>query len=116
MTSTILGDSVKKKNEPVADAAWRKRLGLDYNQKLLPQNPDGSVSLPENNAAQIQTDTTAIKNRINDMLKFYPGFTTEKLKEVDPDRYKVMSKDQDYLNKLREMYKGKPVVVNEYQA
>lgn len=32
--------------DSVADAGWRKRLGLSYDSKFLPSNEDGSVRLP----------------------------------------------------------------------
>ena len=50
--------------DSVADAAWRKRLGLEYDSKFLPENEDGSVRLPENIEKEIPIDTTFIKNRI----------------------------------------------------
>mgnify|MGYP000817052865 FL=1 len=50
--------------DSVADAGWRKRLGLSYDSKFLPSNEDGSVRLPSYIEAEIPVDTTLLKDRI----------------------------------------------------
>lgn len=47
----------------VSDAAWRKRLGYNYNDSLLIPNGN-AVRLPVDIEREIPTDTTMLKNRI----------------------------------------------------
>lgn len=99
--------------DSVADAAWRKRLGLSYDDKFLIENKDGSYRLPKNIEREIPTDTTFIKRRIAD---------NEKLANQDNilgDDYKLVQGmiklDKETLNALRHTYKtGEPVVLNEF--
>ena len=100
--------------DKVADATWRKRLGLSYNEADLPSNVDGSVRLPKDRELEIPVDTNLLKNRIN---------ANQKLSKKYEDANKLKSKkvvdwaigeDEAALNALRKTYKtGQPVVVNE---
>lgn len=105
-------------NDSVSDAAWRKRLGLSYDNKFLLPNKDGSVRLPKNLEREIPTDTVMLKNRIaaNEKLAAkYPkhlsnGSTNEKREIVDW----ALLVDNMALDALRHTYKtGEPVVINE---
>lgn len=105
-------------NDSVSDAAWRKRLGLSYDNKFLLPNKDGSVRLPKNLEREIPTDTVMLKNRIaaNEKLAAkYPkhlsnGSTNEKREIVDW----ALLVDNMALDALRRTYKtGEPVVINE---
>lgn len=113
-TNLTLGIKVKKEHEPVSDAAWRKRLGLEYNKDLLIKNPDGSFRLPPKYEKQILTDTTAVKKRIQDAIDVYGS--EEILKKYDANRENWLRIDRGYLDKLRKMFKGEPIVVNEFEA
>lgn len=99
--------------DSVADAAWRKRLGLSYSDKFLIPNKDGSVRLPRNVEMEIPTDTTMLKKRIAANEKFANQYNI-----VGEDWQIVqamMKKDKEALEALRKTYKtGEPVVVNEY--
>lgn len=99
--------------DSVADAGWRKRLGLSYDDKFLPSNNDGSVRLPKYVEDEIPTDTTMLKKRIqlNQKLADSP--------EIMGDNWKLIKGmikvDQQALDALRYTYKtGKPAVINEY--
>ena len=99
--------------DSVADAAWRKRLGLSYNDKFLIPNKDGSVRLPRNVEMEIPTDTTMLKKRIATNEKFanQSNIVGEDWQIVQA----MMKKDKEALEALRKTYKtGEPVVVNEY--
>lgn len=99
--------------DSVADAAWRKRLGLSYDDKFLIPNKDGSVRLPKNVELEIPTDTTMLKRRItaNEKLANQSNIIGEDWQLVQA----MMKKDKEALNALRHTYKtGEPVVVNEY--
>ena len=99
--------------DSVADAAWRKRLGLSYDDKFLIENKDGSYRLPRNVEREIPTDTTFIKKRIK---------ANEKLanqNNIMGDEYKLVKSmidlDNETLDALRHTYKtGEPVTINEY--
>lgn len=70
--------------------------------------------MPNNAANQIQTDTTAVKNRI----RLYKDIAKNKPYGEDS----ALNAEQNlkplggYLDKLRNMYKGNPIVVNEFEA
>lgn len=101
-------------NDNTADAAWRKRLGLSYDEKDLPSNTDGSVRLPKNLELEIPVDTNVIKNRINTNLKALDFYK----KKGNTSRQKIVNwaidRDSKVLDSLRHTYKtGEPVVINE---
>ena len=99
--------------DSVADAAWRKRLGLSYDNKFLIPNKDGSVRLPKNVEMEIPTDTTMLKRRIasNEQFANQNNIMGEDWKIVQA----MIDKDKEALDALRTTYKtGKPVVINEY--
>lgn len=99
-----LGDSV-------SDAAWRKRLGYNYNENLIIPNADGSFRLPKGLEMEIPTDTVMLKKRIQDnedLMKKYKYY------RYDPYMKEAVRVDKDALSKLRKTYKtGRPVVINE---
>ena len=99
--------------DSVADAAWRKRLGLSYDDKFLIENKDGSYRLPRNVEREIPTDTTFIKKRIKDNEKLVNQ------SNILGDEYKLVKSmidlDNKTLDALRHTYKtGEPVTINEY--
>ena len=99
--------------DAVADAAWRKRLGLSYDDKLLIENKDGSYRLPKNIEMEIPTDTTFIKNRIaaNKKLANQSNIMGDDWKLIDS----MIDLDNQTLDSLRHTYKtGEPVVINEF--
>ena len=100
--------------DKVADATWRKRLGLSYDEADLPSNPDGSVRLPKDRELEIPVDTNLLKRRINanqELSKKYEASGKAKSKEVVDW---AIGEDEAALNALRKTYKtGQPVVVNE---
>lgn len=105
-------------NDSVSDAAWRKRLGLSYDDKFLVPNKDGSVRLPKSREKEIPVDTTMLKKRIAANTKLaerYPkylqnGSLNEKREIVDW----ALRVDQNALDSLRHTYKtGEPVTINE---
>ncbi len=101
----------RTKIDSVADAAWAKRLGLDYNQSALIDNGDGTVRLPSEIEAEIPTDTTALKNRI--------ASNEKRLKQVY-GRENTLTRaaidiDKQALEALRKTYKtGEPVMMDEH--
>jgi hypothetical protein len=99
LRNVLRGNEVEKAHEPVSDAAWRKRLGLAYDKNLLPENIDGSVRLPKEYEAQIQTDTTAVKNKI-------------RINSNKPDKvYRYIAHlDQIHLDNLRRMYNNRDTI------
>jgi hypothetical protein len=64
--------------------------------------------LPLANEKEIEVDTNAIKQRIFSN-RDYIGKNSENVK-------KLIDLDQDYLDKLRRMYKGEVINVNEFQT
>lgn len=99
--------------DSVADAAWRKRLGLSYDDKFLIENNNGSFRLPKNVEMEIPTDTTALKRRIqaNKKLADSPEIMGDDWKLVQG----MIDADEKTLNALRRTYEtGEPVVINEY--
>lgn len=99
--------------DSVADAGWRKRLGLSYDSKFLPSNKDGSVRLPSNIEAEIPVDTTLLKNRIEKETK-----AAESKNIMGKDWQLVtglINLDKQNLDSLRKTYNtGEPTVLNEY--
>ena len=95
----------------VSDAAWRKRLGYDYDESLLIPNGN-SVRLPVELEQEIPTDTTMLKNRINrtkELMQYSRKYRR------DPYIKEALQRDQEALDALRYTYKtGKPVTINEH--
>jgi CMP-2-keto-3-deoxyoctulosonic acid synthetase len=81
---------------------------------MLPENPDGSFRLPKSYEQQMLVDTMGVKKRIADAISIYGS--EEELNKYDADRQTMLKRDRDYLDKLRHMYKGNSIVVNEYEA
>ena len=100
--------------DKVADATWRKRLGLSYDEVNLPSNPDGSVRLPKDRELEMPIDTNLLKRRINAnkaLSDKYEKSGKKKSKEVVDW---AIEEDQRGLDSLRHTYKtGEPVVINE---
>ena len=100
--------------DKVADATWRKRLGLSYDEADLPSNVDGSVRLPKDRELEIPVDTNLLKRRINVNLKLSDKYKKQgnSIKQEVVDW--AIGEDEAALNALRKTYKtGEPVVVNE---
>ena len=99
--------------DSVADAGWRKRLGLSYDSKFLPSNEDGSVRLPSDIEAEIPVDTTLLKDRIARETKI-----AESKNIMGKDWQLVtglINLDKQNLDSLRKTYNtGEPTVLNEY--
>ena len=100
--------------DKVADATWRKRLGLSYDEADLPSNADGSVRLPKDRELEMPVDTNLLKRRINANLKLSDKYKqNNKLKSKEVVDWAI-GEDQAALDALRHTYKtGEPVVVNE---
>ncbi len=102
---TQVGDSV-------ADAAWRKRLGLSYDNKFLPSFNGDTVRLPKQLELEIPTDTNMLKKRIartEELMQLSPKYGNSHIINV------ALRSDQRALNGLRETYKtGKTVGIDEY--
>lgn len=102
---TQVGDSV-------ADAAWRKRLGLSYDNKFLPTFNGDTVRLPKQLELEIPTDTNMLKKRIartEELMQLSPKYGSSPIINV------ALRSDQRALNGLRETYKtGKTVGIDEY--
>lgn len=102
---TQVGDSV-------ADAAWRKRLGLSYDNKFLPTFNGDTVRLPKQLELEIPTDTNMLKKRIartEELMQLSPKYGNSHIINV------ALRSDQRALNGLRETYKtGKTVGIDEY--
>lgn len=121
----IKGNRTGKIKEPVADAAWRKRLGLKYDKKYLPSINDSTVTLPDKYINEILIDTNVVKERIfdnkvsedlkNAIEKGSVSLNPEYIRDIQR-RDALVQKDTEYLDKLRDLYKGKSVSVNEFQA
>ena len=99
--------------DSVADAGWRKRLGLSYDSKFLPSNEDGSVRLPSDIEAEIPVDTTLLKDRIARETK------AAESKDIMGKDWQLVTGlinlDKQNLDSLRKTYNtGKPTVLNEY--
>lgn len=99
--------------DSVADAAWRKRLGLSYDDKFLIENEDGTYRLPKELEMEIPTDTTRLKRRIanNEKLVNSSGIMGDDWRLVKG----MLDLDKETLESLRKTYKtGEPVVISEY--
>ena len=110
------GNQTYEVEDSVADAAWRKRLGLEYDPKFLPENEDGSVRLPKQLENEIPVDTNFIKNRIANNEKLLKYYTTKRPNAVTNKEVVQVALDLDKqtLDSLRHTYKtGEPVVINE---
>lgn len=99
--------------DSVADAGWRKRLGLSYDSKFLPSNEDGSVRLPSDIEAEIPVDTTLLKDRIARETKIAES------KDIMGKDWQLVTGlinlDKQNLDSLRKTYNtGEPTVLNEY--
>lgn len=102
---TQIGDSV-------ADAAWRKRLGLSYDSKFLPKFNGDTVRLPKQLEMEIPTDTNMLKKRIANTERLMKRFS--KYKNSNAINV-ALSSDKRALKALRETYRsGKPVGIDEY--
>lgn len=102
---TQIGDSV-------ADAAWRKRLGLSYDSKFLPKFNGDTVRLPKQLEMEIPTDTNVLKKRIartEELIHQSPKYRNSKVIDV------ALRSDQRALEALRKTYEtGNPVGIDEY--
>ena len=99
--------------DPAADAAWAKRLGLPYDTDILIDNGDGSVRLSKELEAQIPVDTLFLKKRIAD--------NEDRLTKVRGRKHSITNAALDYdraaLDSLRKTYRtGKPVQLDENSA
>ena len=96
----------------VADAAWRKRLGLSYDDKYLPIFNGDTVRLPKQLEREIPTDTTKLKQRIINtkrLMEKYPKYKYSNAVNI------ALDSDQKTLEALRKTYKtGKPVGISEW--
>lgn len=102
----------------VADAAWSKYLGLNYDQKLLPVGvyddrstyKDNTVRLPKELELEIPTDTTMLKNRITSNEEYIKNNPYSQYKSVRI----ALDADKQALNALRYTYQtGNPAGINE---
>ena len=105
--------------DSVADAAWRKRLGLKYDAKFLPNNKDGSVRLPKNLEKEIPVDTTFIKNRMQKNRELRNYYVEDLGRSEDNELIQVIDAandiDKETLDSLRHTYKtGEWVTINEH--
>lgn len=98
--------------EQVADAAWRKRLGLSYDDKLLPVFSGDTVRLPKQIENEIPVDTTFLKKRIAANKALMDKYA--KYKRNPYIRF-ALSVDEKTLEALRKTYAtGEPVGINEF--
>lgn len=109
-----IGKKANKKLEPVSDAAWRKRLGLEYDSNLLPENPDGSFRLPESYEKQFMVNPSEVEKRIKRLIDIYGS--KEELEKYDHDNQMLLKRNEEYLEKLKKLYSGTPIVVNEFDV
>ena len=109
-----IGKKANKKLEPVSDAAWRKRLGLEYDSNLLPENPDGSFRLPESYEKQFMVNPSEVEKRIKRLIDIYGS--REELEKYDHDNQMLLKRNEEYLEKLKKLYSGTPIVVNEFDV
>jgi len=103
----IAGNKVNKSNNPVADAAWRKRLGFSYDKTLLIDNPDGSVHLPKQIEKEILTDKNFLKKRIK---------LNEEKDSYDSKILQLIHEDKKYLKQLEDIDEGDTERVSEFSA
>lgn len=99
----------------VADAAWSKYLGLNYNPNLLPSGvydnrtnyKENTVRLPKELELEIPTDTTMLKNRIAQNERLLDTYPYKSVKVA-------LGVDRNTLKALRHTYAtGEPVGINE---
>lgn len=111
-----LGDSV-------AQAAWKKYLGLEYDPKFLPQGvPDtrggfgnNTVRLPARLEAEIPVDTTFLKNRIQENRAYLNNGNPKSRDVVKALKFGI-EQDEYALGQLRKTYStGLPVGLHESQ-
>ena len=109
---------VRETNDPVADAAWAKRLGVSYNSVFLPSNGDGTVRLPKSLEEEIPVDTNFFKKRIAENKKLSDYYTKaygyipfNKREAIELG----LKYDEQTLDALRKTFKtGEPVTINEH--
>lgn len=104
----------REKTEPLAEAAWAKRLGLPYDTSILISNDDGTVRLNDKYEQELPIDTNFYKTRIANnkalLQKYRKGGGTERNKVLKM----AIGEDEAALNALRKTYKtGKWVSFNE---
>ena len=104
----------REKIEPLAEAAWAKRLGLPYDTSILISNNDGTFKLNDNYEQELPIDTNFYKTRIANnkslLQKYNKGGGTERNKVLKM----AIGEDEAALNALRKTYKtGKWVSFNE---
>lgn len=111
-----LGDSV-------AQAAWKKYLGLNYDSQYLPEGvPDdrggfgaNTVRLPARLESEIPVDTTFLKNRIETNKKYLNNGAPKSNDVIEALKFGI-DKDEYALKQLRHTYKtGQPVGLHENQ-
>lgn len=111
-----LGDSV-------AQAAWKKYLGLNYDTKFLPQGvPDdrggfgnNTVRLPAALEAEIPVDTAFLKERIEKNMDYLNNGGPKSNDVIDALKFGI-DQDEYALNQLRKTYStGEPVGLHENQ-
>lgn len=100
-------------------------MGLKYDKKYLPTINDSTVTLPDKYINEILIDTNVVKERIfnnkvsedlkNAIEKGSVSLNPEYIRDIQR-RDALVQKDTEYLDKLRDLYKGKSVSVNEFQA
>lgn len=105
-------------SDSVSDAAWRKYLGLPYNEKFLikgePDNRSGASEtyrLPKQLEQEIPVDTILLQNKIDANKKFMSDKADW---EIPPHVKEALKSDEATLKALRHTYKtGQPVGVSE---
>lgn len=103
--------NISKLGADVADAAWRKRLGYSYDEKLLPVWNGDTVSLPKELEREIPIDTNMLKKRIENNKKLMAKYGRYRR---DPFIQEALRVDSAALEALRKTYAtGEPVGVNE---
>lgn len=96
----------------VADAGWRKRLGLEYENQYLPVFNGDTVRLPKKLEMEIPTDTIMLKNRIAATEKLMKR--SSKYENSDAINLALKS-DKRALEALRKTYAtGQPVGIDEF--
>lgn len=109
-----LGDSV-------SNAAWRKYLGLSYDNKFLPKGVhddrtnygSNTIRLPKQLESEIPVDTTFIKNRITENQNYLNNGLPKPDENILVARQAIQH-DQDALEALRHTYNtGEPVGMYE---
>lgn len=105
--------------DKVADAAWRKYLGLEYDEQYLPKGEydektgtSDVYKLPLEVEREIPTDTTMLKGRIETNRNFIKNKHSWEI----PNHVSVaLDADEKALEALRKTYKtGQPVGISEF--